>query len=208
MDMEHRIGNILDHSESVSMMAAIIARKMGVKDRKDLMEIQCGALFHDIGKISISKRILHKSASLTKREYAVMKKHTSFGHEMIKTFSGFNGIAKIVHQHHERWDGSGYPRSLKGKRICLGARICAVADSFHAMSTDRKYSSKKPLGIVLIELNKCSGTKYDPEVIEALNGCVKTLAKALKEKLMESQRDILREKNAPAAPVTRKQLIF
>lgn len=180
--MEHRFGNILDHSESVGIMAAIIAKKMGVNDKKELMDIKYGALFHDIGKISISKHILHKSASLTKREYAIMKTHTSFGYELINIFPGFKKIAKIVHQHHECWDGSGYPRNLKGKQICLGARICSVADSFHAMSADRRYSSKKPIPTVLSELNKCSGTKYDPEVIEALNKCVSSFGRILKNK--------------------------
>jgi putative nucleotidyltransferase with HDIG domain len=177
MAMEHRVGNILEHSESVAIMAAVIARKMGFKDKKELIQIQYGAFFHDIGKISISKRILHKSASLTKHEYTIMKTHTSFGYELIRIFPSFKKISKIVLQHHECWDGSGYPCSLKGKQICIGARICAVADSFHAMSTDRKYSSKKPLPSVLRELNKCAGTKYDPEVIEALNKCVITNVK-------------------------------
>lgn len=182
MSVEQRVGNIFDHSSSVSTMVLVVAREMGIKDRKELINIQYGSFFHDIGKISIPNRILHKSSSLTKHEYTIMKTHTSFGHEMINVFPGFDRIANIVHQHHECWDGSGYPHKLKGKKIYLGARICAVVDSFEAMSAGRRYSSKKPLNMVLRELNKCSGIKYDPEVIEAFNKCFRTLAKILKEK--------------------------
>jgi len=163
------------HSRRISRMAVIIARKVGVCDKDELRKIRIGCLYHDIGKLFIPLEVLNKSEPLSRREYSMIKKHPVFGLRIIKRFPELHDISKIILQHHESWDGTGYPHGLKAGKTCLGARICSLADSFDAMRTDRTYSGKKPFLLVVKEINRCSGKRYDPSVVEAFNKCARKL---------------------------------
>lgn len=123
-------------------------------------------LFHDIGKYYIPDSVLKKESSLTKEEFALMKSHPIRGLELVEEIK-YKDIGKLVEQHHERINGSGYPYGLKGDEICLGAKIIAVADSFDAMTSDRPYRKGLSKEEALKEIESLSGIHYDEKVIEA-----------------------------------------
>ncbi|KAA9015497.1 HD-GYP domain-containing protein [Niallia endozanthoxylica] len=158
----------LHHSENVARYSVEIAKRM--KLSKDLCDvIRMGGLLHDIGKIGIPEHILSKPGKLTDEEYKIIKSHPTIGYEMIKHVVSYreNGVLDIVLYHHERYDGKGYPKGIKGKQIPLVARIVAVADVFDAMSSKRIYRDKLPLEYVLNEIRKNKGTQFDSEVVDA-----------------------------------------
>ncbi len=125
------------------------------------------ALLHDIGKIGIPNYILKKSGPLTREEWQEIEKHPSAGRAIIeKTF--LRDAGPIIEQHHERCDGTGYPFGLKGDEILIEARIIAVVDAFDAMSSDRPYRKALTNDEVIAELRRCSGTQFDPKVVEVL----------------------------------------
>jgi putative nucleotidyltransferase with HDIG domain len=128
--------------------------------------IKVAALFHDVGKISISDELLQKPSRLTWREFEEMKKHCSYGASMLLHIKQLCEVAFMVFHHHERWDGRGYPSGLQGRMIPLGARIISVADAFAVMISERAY--RTPLSSVqaLAELSRCAGTQFDPLVVE------------------------------------------
>ncbi len=168
------------HSRRISRMAVIIARHMGIRDTDELRRLKLGILYHDIGKILISSKILDKPEPLSEKEYEIVKKHPEFSIPHI--FPELDDISKIILHHHEFWDGTGYPRGLKGKEICLGARICCLVDSFDAMRTGRIYSKKMSFPAALKQINRCSGGRYDPAVVEAFNKCARKLDSIVKDR--------------------------
>jgi putative two-component system response regulator len=154
------------HSVRVSEYTVVIARRMGVAD-PELTEIRRGALLHDVGKIGIPDAVLRKPGKLTAQEWAEMKKHPEIGYRIL---SGINFLEKslpIVIAHQERFDGSGYPRGLKGDEIPLGARIFAVVDTLDAMTSDRPYRSALDYETAREEIVRNSGIQFDPKVVEA-----------------------------------------
>jgi putative nucleotidyltransferase with HDIG domain len=157
----------MNHSENAAKYAVEIAEKMNLK--KDLCNvIHTGGLLHDIGKIGIPEYILLKPGKLTDDEYNTIKTHPTIGYEMIKHISTFreNGVLDIVLYHHERYDGKGYPKGLKGNEIPLVARIVAVADTFDAMSSKRVYREELDLDHVLNTIRNNKGTQFDPEIVD------------------------------------------
>jgi putative nucleotidyltransferase with HDIG domain len=126
-----------------------------------------GALLHDIGKIGVPDHILRKPGALTDNEWATMKTHPDLGAKIIANIPFLEEVAVIIRAHHERWDGNGYPEGLAGEGIPLGARIFAVADSFDAMTSDRPYRRGRRLEEALTEIERCSGTQFDPAVVRA-----------------------------------------
>jgi putative nucleotidyltransferase with HDIG domain len=157
----------LHHSENVAKYAVEIAEKM--KLNKDLCKvIHIGGLLHDIGKIGIPEYILSKPGKLSDDEYETIKTHPTIGYEMIKHISTFreNGVLDIVLYHHERYDGKGYPKGLKGNEIPLVARIVAVADTFDAMSSKRVYRDELDFEHALNDILKNKGTQFDPEIVD------------------------------------------
>ncbi len=163
------------HSRRISLMVPLIARHMGIAAPSELRRMRAGALYHDIGKALIPTDILNKPDPLTEEELSTIRKHPELSLRIIHILPDHEEISRIILHHHECWDGSGYPAGLKGLEICLGARICSVADTFDAMRTDRPYSRKKPFKLVHAEINRCSGSRYDPAVVEAFNGCARAL---------------------------------
>lgn len=151
------------HSSRVSELSVLIGRHMQLSE-EDLNNLKIGGLFHDIGKIGISDNILLKTSKLTDEEYAEIKNHPVIGKNILSNSSVFDDIIPIVLYHHEKFDGTGYPESLKGKNIPLLARITAVADTFDAMTSKRSYRDAIPIDTVKEELKKFSGTQFDPKI--------------------------------------------
>ncbi len=154
------------HSERVTNYAISIAKEMGVSE-KDIDALWIAGLLHDIGKIGTYDIILEKPTKLTDEEFALVKKHTIKGEEILSPIKELEGILPIIRSHHEKVDGTGYPDGLKGDEIPLLAKILCVADSYDSMKSDRPYRPAPNKGFSLSELKRCSGTHFDPEVVEA-----------------------------------------
>jgi putative nucleotidyltransferase with HDIG domain len=159
------------HSDRVANYSIKIAKKLKL-NTQHLENLNMASLLHDIGKVHVPEEILKKPTKLSTEEFSIIKKHPSDGAEMIRgTF--YEDIAPIIEQHHERLNGSGYPHGLKGDEILLEARIIAVSDTFDAMTEDRVYRKANDAKYALDEIKRCSGTLYDPEVVEAFEKVLK-----------------------------------
>jgi len=152
------------HSEEVSDYVAAVAAQLGL-DGRAREQLVVGSLLHDIGKIGISERILHKPAKLTQEEFAVIQLHPRIGYRLIEQVAALAPIAPAILHHHERYDGGGYPTGLVGEQIPLEARIVCVADAFSAMTADRPYRARMPLDEACEELLRHAGTQFDPEIV-------------------------------------------
>jgi len=157
------------HQERVAELAVAIAKEMRLSEGK-IEAIQMAGLLHDMGKIAIPVEILTKPAKLSELEFTLVKTHPQVAYEVLKEIDFPWPVAEIIYQHHERWDGSGYPRGLKDDEILLEARILAVADVVEAMCSHRPYRPAYSIEEALEELTRNKGKLYDPEVVEA---CVK-----------------------------------
>ncbi|MGC8837886.1 MAG: HD domain-containing phosphohydrolase [Anaerolineae bacterium] len=155
------------HSERVGWYAAAIARKLGLPTAQ-VEACQVGGLLHDIGKIGIRDAILYKPGQLTDDEHESMAEHPAIGARIVSGVARLAHIVPIIHAHQERYDGSGYPRGLKGEEIPLEARIVAVADAFEAMTAARPYKPPIPVEDALRVLQVGAGTRWDPRVVDAL----------------------------------------
>jgi diguanylate cyclase (GGDEF)-like protein len=155
------------HAHRLVELAVATARKLHQNER-ELHMLRLGAILHDIGKIGIPDAILHKPGPLTEEEWKVMRSHPDIGRHILQEIGGvFNQLAEVVVAHHERWDGTGYPMKLAGEAIPLHARILTVVDSFDAMTSHRVYREPMPIEAARAELQRCSGSQFDPGVVEA-----------------------------------------
>jgi putative nucleotidyltransferase with HDIG domain len=154
------------HSQRVTEMTVRLARRMGVDD-SEIVHIRRGALLHDIGKMAIPDSILHKPGSLSGDEWEIMKKHPVYAYEMLSPIAFLKPALDIPYCHHEKWDGSGYPRGLKGEQIPLAARVFAVVDVWDALRSDRPYRKARPREMVYAYVREQSGKHFDPRVVEA-----------------------------------------
>jgi putative nucleotidyltransferase with HDIG domain len=152
------------HSQRVCSYSLEIARAMDGSD-KQLESLARGAYLHDIGKLGVADGILLKPGPLTADEWILMRKHVQIGFELVKGIPFLANAAEIVLTHHERHDGSGYPRGLKGQEILLGARIFAVADSFDAITSDRPYRRASPFEAGRETIKREGGRLFDPQVV-------------------------------------------
>lgn len=159
------------HQKRVQQLALEIAKVMDASSEQ-IEGIKFAGLVHDIGKISVPADILSKPGKITEMEFEVIKNHTKAGYELLRKIEFPWPIADIVHQHHERLDGSGYPKGLKKDEILLEARILAVADVVEAMNSHRPYRPSMGIEEAVEEIQKFKGKYYDPEVVDA---CVKVL---------------------------------
>ena len=172
---EHETG---DHSQRVVRFTLAIAGQLGLESPK-IDEVGRGALLHDIGKIGVVDAILLKPGPLTPDEWVQMRRHPEIGFEIIQHIPFLAEAAQIVLSHQERWDGTGYPRRLRGEEIVLGARIFAVADTLDAIVSDRPYRRGRPFADARREIARCSGTQFDPAVVEAFLGLDDDILRAL-----------------------------
>jgi len=154
------------HSERVVAYCLRLGKEIGLTDRQ-LITLEHGALLHDIGKIGVPDGILLKRGALTEDEWAHMRRHVEYGAQILRGIDFLEGATQIVSQHHERYDGSGYPHRMEGDQICLGARIFAVADAVDAMTSDRPYRAGRSFDDAADELIRCSGAHFDPTVVQA-----------------------------------------
>lgn len=158
------------HSERVVRFSLRLGRELGL-DSAEMASLEYGALLHDIGKVGVPDAILRKPAGLTEDEWSQMRLHPLHGKQILKGVKFLEGASLVVEQHHEKWDGSGYPQGLAGEQIDLKARIFAVADTFDAIMSDRVYRKGNTYDKAVAELRRCAGTQFDPAVVAAFE-CV------------------------------------
>ena len=154
-----------DHTMRVTEMTMILAKRAGMTE-DEILHVKHGSLLHDIGKMGIPDSILLKDGPLTNKEWALMHKHPVFAYEMLFPIEYLRPALDIPYCHHERWDGTGYPRGLKRDEIPLAARLFAVVDVWDALSSDRPYRKAWPMEKILDYINSQSGTHFDPQVVE------------------------------------------
>jgi diguanylate cyclase (GGDEF)-like protein len=173
------------HAQRVRSMSLVIGRKLGFSSRR-LDRLARGALLHDIGKVAVPDGILLKRGKLTDEEWAIMRRHPENGYEILRKAPWLEEAAETVRSHHERWDGTGYPRGLKGEEICQEARVFAVADSYDAMRVARVYRPALSREEAVAEITRNSGTQFDPGVVEAFLECVPELEEVIQRSLDET----------------------
>ncbi|HEX9628725.1 MAG TPA: HD domain-containing phosphohydrolase [Pyrinomonadaceae bacterium] len=156
------------HSERVVTYSLRLGREYGL-DNQRIKALEFGSLLHDIGKIGVPDSILRKPAKLTDQEWVRMREHPAHGQQILRGIHFLEGAARVVAQHHEKWDGSGYPLGLHGEDIDLCARIFSVADAFDAMTSDRVYRKGKSYEAAAQELDVWAGRQFDPKVVEAFH---------------------------------------
>ena len=175
------------HSERVVTFSLRLGYEIGL-DKPALRHLELGALLHDIGKIGVPDAILRKPAKLTEDEWDKMKLHPLHGQKIMRNIPFLEGAAKVVAQHHEKWDGTGYPYQIRGEEIDIGARIFSVVDAFDAMISDRVYRKGRPYEAALEELELFAGTQFDPVIVEAFKQIPKEDWETLRQRsLIESQ---------------------
>jgi putative nucleotidyltransferase with HDIG domain len=157
------------HCNRVCAFTTAIARAMGVP-RDQLDVIARGAFLHDIGMLSVPRHILRKPGTLTADETASIREHCNSGYRMLQKIPFLQDVAEIVYAHHERSDGTRYPRRLKGEQIPLGARICAVAETFDAITSNRPCRAAQSFEAARMEIQAWSGKQFDPKIVQAFLG--------------------------------------
>ena len=153
------------HSRRVTEVTVKLAQAMNIGD-EEIVHIRRGALMHDIGKIGIPDSILHKPDKLTDEEWVIMRKHPQFAYDMLSPIEYLRPALAIPYNHHEKWDGSGYPRGLQGEDIPLNARLFAVADVWDALTSDRPYRAAWTQEKALAYIREQAGKHFDPQVVE------------------------------------------
>ena len=170
------------HNKRVTAYTIAMARAMNLPDEQVRM-IGRGALLHDIGKVAIPDAILRKPGRLTPEEQMVLREHPLLGYQMFRKIPFLQPAAEIVYSHQEHYDGSGYPRGLKGEEIPLGARIFAIADSFDAITSDRPYRRAQSISTARREIERHSGTLFDPDVVNVFLGLPERIWTELKNEV-------------------------
>jgi HD-GYP domain-containing protein (c-di-GMP phosphodiesterase class II) len=161
------------HGEMVARYSELMARALGLSP-EEVDDIAYAARVHDVGKIFVPERVLNKSGPLTDEEFYLVKMHARVGGEIVGTLPASELLQKAVEHHHESFDGTGYPGSLQGEQIPMGARILAVADAYVNMTTERSFAPAKTSGQALAELERLSGIRYDGMLVRVLLRQLKT----------------------------------
>jgi len=164
--LETRDAETHGHSERVVTYSLRLGCEYGLSSAQ-MKSLEFGSLLHDIGKIGVPDAILRKPSQLTEEEWIRMREHPSHGQQILRGIEFLEGAARVVGQHHEKWDGSGYPLGLKGDEIDICARIFSVADAFDAITSNRVYRDGRSYEAALNELDKWTGRQFDPMVVEA-----------------------------------------
>src|SRR3989442_11120723 len=188
--LETRDAETHGHSERVVTYSLRLGREYGL-DNRQLKALEFGSLLHDIGKIGVPDLILRKPAKLTDEEWILMRQHPLHGQQILRGIAFLEGAARVVAQHHEKWDGSGYPLGLSGEEIDVCARIFAVADAFDAITSNRVYREGRSYEAAAGELDEWAGRQFDPKVVEAFHRVPKEDWEELR------RRSVMREPNEP-----------
>jgi len=165
MALDFRDQSTSGHSRRVADLTAGAAGALGIKGAA-LIQIEHGALLHDIGKLKIPDRILFKPSKLDDDEWKIMRRHAEYGFEFLSNIEFLKGAADIVYSHHEKYDGTGYPRGLRGHNIPFGARVFAIVDTVDAMLYQRPYNKPVSFDEAAAEVKRCAGSQFDPDLIE------------------------------------------
>jgi putative nucleotidyltransferase with HDIG domain len=166
--LETRDSETHGHSERVVSYSLRLGREYGLSS-EEMKSLEFGSLLHDIGKIGVPDSILRKPAKLTEEEWVRMREHPLHGQQILRGIEFLQGAARVVAQHHEKWDGTGYPLGLRKEEIDICARIFSVADAFDAITSDRVYRRGKPYEAASQELDDWAGRQFDPKVVEAFH---------------------------------------
>lgn len=153
------------HCQRVMEISCEVARVLGLGN-EEIEDLRYAAILHDIGKIGVPTNILNKNGSLTKEEFEEIKKHPEIAYNILKDVKFLSKALNGILQHHERYDGKGYPNGLKGEEICIFGRIMCVADAFDAMTSDRPYRKGMKVEDAMAELERCKGTQFDPDIVD------------------------------------------
>lgn len=184
------------HAAQVAEYAQAIARELGLaSERVDW--VRQSALLHDIGKIGISERVLHKPTKLNAEEYEFVKKHSLLGADFLETSQGLRHLAPFIRHHHEWWNGNGYPAKLVGEQIPLEARILAVCDAVEAMASDRAYHRAMTPEEIIAELRRCAGVQFDPAIVQAFIRVAERYGASL---IVNSARGVVEKQNGHSHP--------
>lgn len=164
--IEEKDGYTSDHCERIKKLSMLVGEELNLPSY-DMYILNLASFLHDIGKTRVPEEILNKPNKLTHEEFEIMKLHPTYGKQVLyeKELPDLRRVGDIIEQHHERFDGKGYPLGLKGDEISLLASIISVVDSFDAMTVDRVYQKGRPVEEALLEIERCSGTMYHPEIV-------------------------------------------
>ncbi|HXT62934.1 MAG TPA: HD domain-containing phosphohydrolase [Pyrinomonadaceae bacterium] len=187
--LETRDAETHGHSERVVTFSLRLGREYGL-NATEMKALEFGSLLHDIGKIGVPDAILRKPAKLTEEEWERMREHPLHGQQILRDINFLEGAARVVAQHHEKWDGSGYPLGLKAEEIDICARIFAVADAFDAITSDRVYRKAQSYDAAARELDEWANRQFDPKVVEAFHRVPKEDWEVLR------LRSLMRERSA------------
>jgi putative nucleotidyltransferase with HDIG domain len=205
MDIRTNDTYTFSHSVNVTVLALVIGRILNYSKEK-LIKLGIGALLHDIGKAILPDEILNKPGKLTDEEFGIMKEHTKIGFEGIKNSYELSPLSKtIILSHHEKWDGTGYPRGIKGDEIHEFARIVAICDVFDALTSDRCYRPKWPVYEAIEFLMSYSGTHFDADLVKQFIKHIAAYPNGTPVKLNDGRKGIIQEQNEgfPTRPIIR-----
>jgi HD-GYP domain-containing protein (c-di-GMP phosphodiesterase class II) len=154
-----------EHTKRMASLVARFANFIGL-ERNEIETLQLLATLHDIGKIGIPDKILLKKGSLTKKEWETMKRHSEMGHHIVTAVKTLSHIGEYILHHHEKWDGTGYPDGIEGEEIPMLCRILSIVDAYDVMTHERPYKKAFTKDDAIAEIERCSGTQFDPEIAE------------------------------------------
>ncbi|HOM72201.1 MAG TPA: HD domain-containing phosphohydrolase [Armatimonadota bacterium] len=163
------------HSERVRDYSIAIAKRLGCFSKDEMKNLEYAASLHDVGKVAVSSRILNKLGRLTEEEFRIMRQHSLVATRILEKIDGLQGAIPIIKHHHEHFDGDGYPDGLSGEDIPIGARIVAVAETYDILTSDVPWRQALTSELAIEEIERCSGTQFDPNVVSALRGALEDL---------------------------------
>ncbi|MBN1793794.1 MAG: HD-GYP domain-containing protein [Candidatus Omnitrophica bacterium] len=195
----------MKHSRNVAFYASLIAKEIGLT-HQDILQIKQACKLHDIGKVGISEKILNKPGPLEAQEWEIIKMHTIIGSEILSTVGFLEKVALMVKQEHERFDGRGYPEGLKGNEIILGAQIMSVADAFDVIASRRTYKESLCMDAALVEIEKNSGTQFNPAVVRVFKGVYEKYGRRIKKFISLSETTNTDPRDMAPVLVTQRML--
>jgi putative nucleotidyltransferase with HDIG domain len=169
--VDKRVSKSGEHCARVAKWASTTARELNMSDA-EVTNVYWASMLHDIGKIGISDRILRKKAALTESDWILIKMHPTIGSNIVNSIDALPALAPTISAHQEKFDGTGYPKGLKGEDIPLSARILGIADAYQAMVEERYYREARTHEEAIDELQKVKGTQFDPAVLDVFIGVV------------------------------------